>query len=109
MGRRYRWIWALTLGVVLLILTVSVLALFGVQASYSDPPFPFFPFGFWLIPVFSIFFFFVGKWYLWGWWYRPWYWLGYDDPKVILRERYARGEITREQFNQMISDLERGQ
>ncbi len=29
-----------------------------------------------------------------------------DDPKVILKARYARGEITREQYLQMLNDLE---
>ncbi len=29
-----------------------------------------------------------------------------DDPKVILKARYARGEITREQYLQMLRDLE---
>lgn len=27
------------------------------------------------------------------------------DPREILRARYARGEITREQFQQMVSDI----
>lgn len=29
-----------------------------------------------------------------------------DDPKTILKARYARGEITRDQYLQMIRDLE---
>ncbi len=29
-----------------------------------------------------------------------------DEPKVILKARYARGEITREQYLQMLRDLE---
>ncbi len=32
----------------------------------------------------------------------------YGDPAVrVVRERYARGEITREQFDQIMTDLER--
>jgi putative membrane protein len=31
-----------------------------------------------------------------------------NEPVRILRERYARGEISREQFDQMMKDLERG-
>lgn len=49
----------------------------------------------------------VFSWMLWpsrryyrrGGWYR-------DDAHQILRERYARGEITKEQFDQMTRDLE---
>lgn len=29
-----------------------------------------------------------------------------DDPKTILKARYARGEITREQYLEMLRDLE---
>jgi putative membrane protein len=33
---------------------------------------------------------------------------GYRDPAVaILRQRYARGEITREQYDRIMTDLER--
>ena len=34
---------------------------------------------------------------------------GYGDEYQILRERYARGEITREQFDQMTRDLDQHQ
>ena len=34
------------------------------------------------------------------------YW-GQDGSVRILRERYARGEITRDQFDQMLRDLDR--
>lgn len=30
---------------------------------------------------------------------------GPDDPLALLKIRYARGEITREQYQQMLSDL----
>lgn len=30
---------------------------------------------------------------------------GYRDAEEILRERYARGELTREQYDQMLRDL----
>ena len=32
---------------------------------------------------------------------------GARDPLTILKERYARGEISREQYQQMKADLER--
>ncbi|MCL4435378.1 MAG: SHOCT domain-containing protein [Thaumarchaeota archaeon] len=69
-------------------------------------PFFFFPFGF-LIFIFLIFL--VGRWFFWGWgWRRGYYYRGYwhhVDATEILRQRYARGEITKEQFDQMMKDL----
>jgi hypothetical protein len=41
----------------------------------------------------------------WGWWGGPGLW-GDDSAVGIIRERYARGEITKEQFDQMMRDLE---
>jgi uncharacterized membrane protein len=32
---------------------------------------------------------------------------GRNDPLMIIQERYARGEITKEQFDQMAQDLQR--
>ncbi|TLZ90987.1 MAG: hypothetical protein E6J98_08035 [Methanobacteriota archaeon] len=48
----------------------------------------------------------------WGGWGGGWggygrhYWRYGDDAHAILRSRYARGEITGEQFEQMMGDLE---
>ncbi len=66
----------------------------------------FFPFGF-----FFIFFiiFAVSRLFFWPWgwgWRRGYYWNHYGDAHEILRQRYARGEITKEQFDQMMRDLE---
>lgn len=46
----------------------------------------------------------------WAWgpsrrYYRQSYWYR-DDAHEILRQRYARGEITKDQFDQMTRDLE---
>lgn len=32
-------------------------------------------------------------------------WRDMQDPVFILKQRYARGEITKEQFDQMMRDL----
>ena len=75
---------------------------------------PLLPFGFpWVGGIFSLFFlFWAVSWFFrpwgWGWGYRRRYgWWRYDGASQILRERYAKGEITKEQFEQMMRDLER--
>jgi putative membrane protein len=65
----------------------------------------FFPFGF--IFFFIIVFFVSRLLFLpWGWGRRGGYWYGYGDPKDIIKRRYARGEITKDQFDQMMRDLD---
>ena len=50
---------------------------------------------------------FVARMLFWGTRRRYWrQYRGEQDPVRILRVRYARGEITREQFDQMVQDLE---
>jgi len=63
---------------------------------------------FWFFPFigFLAIIFFV-KWSFWGWGWRSSGWRYSGDAKRILEERYARGELTREQFEQMRSDLEK--
>jgi putative membrane protein len=68
----------------------------------------FFPFGF---IFFFIFIFFIFRVAFWGWggwgWRHGYYRYGYGgDSREIIRQRYARGEITKEQFDQMMRDLE---
>jgi putative membrane protein len=102
----------------LAVLFIAALGLWFFASNVSPPVYtngmPFFwwfPFGwFFFIPVFFIFFF-AFRWFFWGgwgWWGRGWYYRGYyDDPALAtLRERYARGEITKEQYEQMRRDLE---
>ncbi len=105
--------WAV-LGVVLVAITafIALLALRGyptMPATYSGYPF----FGWWFFFPFGLIFFFafifvVSRLIFWplGWGWRRRYWYGYGDAHEILRQRYARGEITKEQFDQMRRDLE---
>jgi putative membrane protein len=108
--------------VILAVVIVAIVSFFAVVALRGYPTGPmmtyngypvfgwwfFFPFGF-----FFIFFilFFVGRFIFWpwGWGWRRRYWYGYGDAHEILRQRYARGEITKEQFDQMTRDLEQHQ
>ncbi|QQG49500.1 MAG: SHOCT domain-containing protein [archaeon] len=65
----------------------------------------FFPFGFFFF-VFFIFLIARFAFFPWGWGYRSGRWHHRDEAGEILRERYARGEITKDQFEQMSKDLE---
>ncbi len=98
---------------------ISFFALIAIR-GYPTPPagtyagYPFFggwffwPFGaiFFFLFLFLIFRFVFWGWWGWGWRRRYWYGYGYGDAHEILRQRYARGEITKEQFDQMKRDLE---
>ncbi|MDA4134307.1 MAG: SHOCT domain-containing protein [Thaumarchaeota archaeon] len=67
-------------------------------------PFPFFPLLF--IPVVFLFFFGM-RWFFWGgWgWNRGWYGPYHDSVLETLRQRFALGEITQEQFDDMAKAL----
>jgi uncharacterized membrane protein len=68
------------------------------------------PFGWFIfIPVFLIFF--AVRWYFWGgwWWGKGWYYGGYDPAVETLRQRFANGEITKNQYDQMRRDLEQSE
>ena len=94
-------------GILVLLLVGAFLAstLTGVITPTPYAPWRFFlPFGF-FFPFFLLFAL--------GWLFGPWRWRYYhghrhhrDDAAEILKQRYARGEITREQFQQMRQDLE---
>ena len=68
-----------------------------------------YPFGFgWIWIPFALFFLFLAfRWIFWpwGWGYRSGYWTG-DDAYYILKKRFTKGEITREQFERMSRDLQ---
>jgi putative membrane protein len=88
---------------------IAVIAISIILSLYFGPwrPEAFFPFSFgWLGGIFLIFIiFWIAKWLIWPWggWYRH----EYRTAESILKERYAKGEITKEQFEQMMRDLER--
>lgn len=69
------------------------------------------PFGFFWFPWGLFFLFFVFFWWIprWGWgggYYGRRYWrYGLDPAHSIARERFARGEISKEQYDQILRDL----
>jgi putative membrane protein len=89
------------------VIGISIALSFYFSPRLGTSHYPFFPFRFgWLGGIFLIFIvFLVAKWFLWPW--RGWYRYENRTAESILKERYARGEITKEQFEQMMSDLER--
>jgi putative membrane protein len=63
----------------------------------------FFPFGF---IFFFLFVFLIGRLLFMPWGWRRSYWYRHDDAYYILRQRYARGEISKDQYEQMMRDLD---
>jgi putative membrane protein len=115
----YPWV---AVGGVIAIIAIIVLVAIATSASAASSAGPFwyygapvggFPFGFfWLLPVLGFFFiFFVVRWFFWGWGWgggwrnRSYYYNYHGDAESILEARYARGEITKEQFEQMKRDI----
>ena len=94
----------------LLVLLVLIFAAWAFHPYYPGPGMYyggwwFFPFGF----LFFIFFvFLVGRLLFWpmAWGWRRNYGYHHDEAYYILRQRYARGEITKDQYDQMMRDLE---
>jgi putative membrane protein len=97
---------------------VGLIAVIGVSIVLSlyfipRPPgafyYSFFPLHFgWLGGIFLIFIvFWIARWLFWPWrgGYYSYRHRQSDDAASIARERYAKGEITKEQFDQMMRDL----
>lgn len=94
-------------GVFLILLGVAFFSGLFVGTAYPFYYRPFFwPFG-WLFGFFFLFLLFRFLFWPWGWgWgYRRRYW-DYDRSYYILRERYARGELSKEQYESMLRDLQ---
>jgi uncharacterized membrane protein len=108
-GWRHPALWIAVSALALLVLIgigFAVLDFFGPRTPMGYY-YPFFPFGlFW--GIFLIFIIFGAfRWMFWGWrWGYRRSWRYYDSAHQILRERYAKGEITKEQYDQMSRDLE---
>jgi uncharacterized membrane protein len=106
--------WAfVALGVVIVLVGIALFSgFFLLPRFYPGPGYYspyFFPFG-WLWMFFGLFLVFgLLRFLLWPWrWggYGRGSWYRYDDAHRILRERYARGEITKDQLDQMTRDLD---
>jgi putative membrane protein len=94
----------LLIGVVVLVGAVLRAAI-GPGAGFGG--FFFFPFGFFFFLLFLFFVFGGFRWWGWGGWRGyPMTWGYHDGASEILRQRYARGEITKDQFDQMMRDIE---
>jgi putative membrane protein len=110
-GGAFRWVIAGLL-LVAVVALVTALVTRGYPYSPSMPyygyPYSgwfFFPFGFFFI---FIIIFAVSRLFFWpwGWGWRRGYGYHYGDAREILRQRYARGEISKDQYDQMMKDLE---
>jgi putative membrane protein len=105
--RRLRWVLVPALVVAALAATAIGASLyFGVGPAQGYGWWPWAPFGwFFLIPLFFVGFFAV-RFFFWGWWGGGGRYYGGDSATQVLRERFARGEITKEQLEQMRKDLQ---
>ena len=116
-SRPLRWVYG-GISVMLALIGVAVFLtiLFPAQFRHSGMGyFPGWPFGvFWgLLWLFVVLWLFSWV-FRWSWWtlhgpsryrrYRGWY--DQDSASVIARERYARGELTAEQFDKIMKDLD---
>ena len=109
--RRPLWVGFLVVIVVLIMVPLVLSAIFYALRPMGRAYFPFmmpypffFPFG-WVFGFLILFFILRWIFWPWGWGHRGRY-RGYRDEYHILRVRYARGDISKEQFDQMTRDLQ---
>jgi len=84
---------------------------FGMMPVTSTTyPMPFFGWFFWPFGLLFLVFIIFGVsrmfWRPWGRGYYGGGWQRFGTPEEILRRRYARGDITKDQFDQMMRDLQ---
>ncbi len=108
-GMRFGWLLVclilLAILAFVIALTVRVLSRPPTTYYYGGRFLFFFPFG---ILLFFLIAFIIARLI-----FRPWrgryrreYWRHHSEAAEIVKARYARGEITKEQFDQMMRDLE---
>jgi len=101
--------WGIVGLIILVGVSIATSITFFVHRSSGSfyPFFPFFPFHFGLFGIFLIFIILVVA--RWVFWPRSGFYPGsssqHNQARNILRERYAKGEITMEQFEKMMRDL----
>src|ERR1044071_5312200 len=89
---------------------IGLIVVIGISIAlsfYFSPRFGgYFPFHFgWLGGIFLLFIiFWVARWFFWPW-RGGWHRYESTNAESILKERYAKGEITKEQFDQMMHDI----
>ena len=112
-GHIFRWIMVVVVILAALWFAISLTSMFmhPMQGMYYYPFYHqfFFPFSF-LFGIFLIFIVFGAlRWAFmpWGWRRGRRYWRYRDQSYYILRERYAKGEITKEQYEQTMQDLQK--
>jgi putative membrane protein len=110
---RHFFAWGIFALLAVIVASVAVSAFFFATRSVpvAGTYYPSFFFPFPLFFIFGIFaFFWIARWLIFpwrgGWRYRGRYWRHQDESYYIIRERYAKGEITKEQFEQMMRDLQ---
>jgi uncharacterized membrane protein len=111
-GRFILWSFIAFLAIIGTIAAIGLVFFRPAPVMYYPVAYGWFPFGF-LFPLFFIFAaFWILRWlfFPWRWGYSRRYWgsgWGYGDRAYyILRERYARGAITKDQYDQMMRDLQ---
>jgi uncharacterized membrane protein len=100
--------WVLLAGIALLLFLVATSAVGWLPHPGPNGPYPvvwpLFPFGFFLLFALLFLLFRTGRWDSgpWGNCYRP----EADSAQGILRQRYARGEISAEELRRMMRELD---
>jgi putative membrane protein len=97
------WTWIPLIFVAGIASIFAIAYFLGAFPTGSYPAFYYFP---WWI-IFPLFFFFFLGLFAFRWWGCGWGPRGDYDPALeVLRERFARGEIAKEQYEQMRKELE---